>query len=112
MWIEWGLRRRKHLENWRQIAETICRRAKQLLGDVRVYVFGSIARGDWGPNSDIDILIVGNVPQDPIEIAKTRIAILETVDPDAPVELHLATPQQYENWYRRFIDKAIEICNH
>jgi len=34
-----------------------------LLGeDTRVVIFGSIIKGKWAPNSDIDILILSNKP--------------------------------------------------
>ena len=26
-----------------------------------------------------------------------------------PFEIHLITPKEYENWYKKFIDKCIEI---
>ena len=39
----------------------------------RIYLFGSVARGDAGPNSDYDIMVV--VPNDaPPELRRSRVA--------------------------------------
>jgi predicted nucleotidyltransferase len=45
MYIERGLRLREVLESWRLYVERLCQRARELLGEVRVVVFGSVARG-------------------------------------------------------------------
>jgi len=45
MYIERGLRRREVLERWRLYVKRLCWRAKELLWEVRVVVFGSVARG-------------------------------------------------------------------
>lgn len=52
--------RRRYLENWRTYATEICREARKHLDDARVVVFGGAVRGDWTPDSDIDILVVTN----------------------------------------------------
>jgi len=66
MYIEGGLRRRGVLENWRLYVERLCGKALELLGMVRVVVFGSVARGDWSADSDIDVLIISpNAPRIP-----------------------------------------------
>jgi len=56
MYVERGLRRREVLERWRLYIERLCQRAGELLGEVRVVVFGSVARGDWSADSDIECL--------------------------------------------------------
>jgi predicted nucleotidyltransferase len=45
MYVERGLRWREVLERWRLCVERLCWRAGELLGEVRVVVFGSVARG-------------------------------------------------------------------
>ncbi|ACB39449.1 nucleotidyltransferase domain-containing protein [Pyrobaculum neutrophilum] len=111
-WLEAAMRRRKYLENWRTYAAEICREARRHLGDARVVVFGSVVRGDWTPDSDIDILIISEkAPQDPTERAKINTALREAIgDYAAPFEFHYATPRQYAEWYSRFIDAKAEIC--
>jgi len=43
-----------------QLKRNLCQR----FGDdiIQLYLFGSVARGDFGPESDIDILILFNAP--------------------------------------------------
>ena len=44
------------------VLEDIVRRLVAAYRPRRVYLFGSVARGDWGPDSDYDVLVV--VPDD------------------------------------------------
>ncbi len=112
MYIEGGLRRREVLENWRLYVERLCGKALELLGVVRVVVFGSVARGDWSADSDIDVLIISpNAPEDPWERARIVVALREAASEAASLlELHIVTPEQYLRWYKKFIDVEIEIC--
>ncbi len=112
MWLEHAARRRRVLENWRAYVEAICREVRRYLEDARVLVFGSVARGDWSIDSDVDVLVISEaVPEDPLERARISVAVKEALDdPAAPIELHLATPRQYVEWYSRFIDVAVEVC--
>jgi len=41
------------------------------------------------------------------EVALLKAEIYKTVD--APVEIHVATQEQFEKWYKRFIDRLEEI---
>ena len=76
MYKERGLRRRKVLEGWRLYVERLCQRAREMLGEVRVVVFGSVARGDWSADSDIDVLVISpNAPEDTWERAKVAAAL-------------------------------------
>ena len=51
MYVERGLRWREVLERWRLYVERLCQRARELLGEVRVVVFGSVARGTGLPTA-------------------------------------------------------------
>ncbi len=76
--------------------------------DVRIILFGSSVRGDYLPDSDIDILFISSkIPKDLFAQAEIKIRIKEFF-PDAPFEIHLITPQEYENWYRNFIKGAFK----
>jgi predicted nucleotidyltransferase len=68
-----------------------------------VIIFGSAISGKRKPDSDIDILVISEkVPHDLFEQAKIRVKV-EKKFPDAPFEIHLATPNQFHNWYKNFI---------
>lgn len=62
----------------------------------RVVLFGSRARGDAGPNSDYDLLVIA----DSNEPRHRRSAPLYTLLADLPTEVELAyyTPAEVEEW--------------
>ncbi len=96
--------------NYKEIALEIKNLLSEILGDVRLFVFGSTVKGTWNVFSDIDILVVSkNSPKDPIERAKIKKLILSKYDYKAPLEIHFATPEEFENWYNRMIDVKVEI---
>src|SRR3989338_5280906 len=57
----------------------------------KIVLFGSTSIGAWHEGSDIDLLIVK-------ETSKRRLdrsdELLSVLDPDAPLELHIYTPQE------------------
>ncbi|MCL2054114.1 MAG: nucleotidyltransferase domain-containing protein [Oscillospiraceae bacterium] len=59
------------------ISERVLRAAKDVLGDklVQVYLYGSYARGDYDSESDIDFLILADVPQE--EACRQRNSVSE-----------------------------------
>jgi len=72
--------------------------------DVKVLLFGSIVRGDWGPNSDIDVLIISHkLLPDWEENSWIRTKIKSAISFYSPFQIHLARPEEYENWYKSFI---------
>lgn len=79
-------------------ARKIKRTAQKILGDVEVYVFGSALRGDYIPGaSDIDILIVGKVPESVSERSRITAKILKEIgDFFSPFEIHYANEKSFE----------------
>ncbi len=65
-----------------------------------------MVRGRYIAESDIDIMVVTtNIGRKYEVMAKVYRTI------DAPIELHIVTPELYNIWYRRFIseNEIIEI---
>ncbi len=83
---------------------------QESLSDVKVLIFGSVVRGNYKPNSDIDILVISSLmPEGPFAQAEFKLRIKEQF-PDAPFEIHLITPAEYNSWYKNFIkDEFIEV---
>ena len=56
-----------HVEDYRQkrkeITETLSRELHKLPLDIEVWLYGSEARGDSRPDSDIDLLVLFNQPE-------------------------------------------------
>jgi predicted nucleotidyltransferase len=112
MHVERGLRQREVLENWRLYVERLCGKARELLGEVTIVAFGSVVRGDWSADSDIDVLVISpSAPEDPWERARVALALREAAGEAAPLlELHIVKPEQYAGWYKRFIDAEEAVC--
>lgn len=74
--------------------------------ECRVILFGSVARGDYRPDSDVDVLVITRrvKPGDPEDRARVSEAIYGFLGFRSPIELHVVTPEEYEGWYRHFID--------
>ena len=66
--------------------------------DAKVYVFGSVVRGEATALSDIDILVVTKMIERKYEM---MVKVYKAVE--EPVELHIVTEDLLERWYKRFI---------
>ncbi len=92
-----------HLRRWRSYAEAVARAACDVVGEARVYVVGSIARGTYTVLSDIDVLVV--VPRGRVRRGLVRDIMLRAMDSyglpwDAPVELHIVEEGEEEAYLR------------
>jgi predicted nucleotidyltransferase len=102
--------REKCIHNLNKYLKIIKKRAKKILGeDTRVYLFGSFLRKDFGPRSDIDILVVSsNAPTETGKKSEILIYLEKGFPAYHPFEIHLTTPEIFENWYKKFIKKDIK----
>lgn len=64
-----------------------------------------LRKGGSRPDSDIDIFVITTAD----EFAVYRAAAKAVGRGPHPFEIHVATPQEYESWYRRFIDVWREV---
>ncbi|OYT40281.1 MAG: hypothetical protein B6U89_02725 [Desulfurococcales archaeon ex4484_58] len=106
-WVKYHFR---HIANWRRYAEIIASTAKDLIGDVKVYVIGGVAEDRVTVLSDIDILIV--VPDDLFR-ENLSVEILDKAIEkyglpwDAPVQLHIVKRSEASKYFSR--GRVIEI---
>ncbi len=102
--------RLKWLRNYVKAARKVKRIAEGLFGNARVFVFGSVVRGDYTAASDIDVLVVLSESPEPTKAAELRARVYFEM-PDAPVEVHITTEEKFKGWYMRFIkpDELIEV---
>ena len=56
-------------------------------------IFGSLARGEWGVGSDVDIVIIVESSEDPFV---RRSARYDTTDLPVPVDLLVYTEKEWE----------------
>jgi len=100
---------RKYYENYRAYADRIKVVVKKHDPDARVILFGSIIRGNARPDSDIDVLVVTKLAGNVDERMRLRVSIAREIGECTPFEIHIVTPEEYEEWYRRFIDRYVEV---
>ena len=102
--------RRRILRNLEDILIKIRDLSREEDDEAKTLLFGSIVEGNFRPDSDIDILIISEKASDPMWRARLRIKIYKEVGGRDFLELHIVTPYEYDNWFRRFIkDKYIEV---
>lgn len=87
-----------YLRNYMATAKAIKEIVTRIDPEAEVYVFGSVVRGEYTAASDIDILIVTKHIESKYELMVNVYKYVE-----APMELHVTTPQLFEKWYKRFI---------
>ena len=110
--IETLTRRRRMLEEWGVWAERIAGVAREVLPGARVYVVGSIVRGDYVASSDVDILIVSeNAPESARERARIKASIEEHLGLPYyhPFEIHILKPSEATNYLRRTGGHIVEV---
>ncbi|CCC81852.1 nucleotidyltransferase domain-containing protein [Thermoproteus tenax] len=91
-------------ETWRYLS-AIKEAVWRVDPDAWVLAFGSFVRGDFRPDSDVDVLVVTTADK----FAVYRAAADAVGRGPHPFEIHVAIPQEYESWYRRFIDAWQEV---
>ncbi|MEO0232775.1 MAG: nucleotidyltransferase domain-containing protein [candidate division WOR-3 bacterium] len=103
--------KRKYFENYLEYCKKIKKISEELLGSVKVLVFGSVVKGKWTPASDIDVLIISeNLSENWEDNRLIRTKIKSRIGLFTPFQLHLITKSQYENWFKRFIrEDFIEV---
>jgi len=102
-------RRKWYFENLDRMAEIIRGVLAKYFREYEIYLFGSVAEGDYTMASDIDILIVSNeMPKQASKRSEIAAKIYEAIGLDAPVELHMANFEEFQ-WYRRFMRKYVRL---
>jgi len=103
-------------EKWREYFKNPVRFAKIIKNialkydeKAKIILFGSIVKNTSGPESDIDVLVITNLARDTTRRIKLRTEIMKTLGEDTPFEIHIVTVDEYRNWFRRFLDKYVEI---
>ncbi len=96
----------KYFKDYRVYCQILKGKAEELIGELKVIVFGSVVRGDFTPNSDIDVLIISdNLPESYEERVKIKVALKSSMERLNPFQLHLVTPKEFDEYYKPFIKK-------
>ena len=89
------------VEDWKVWAKKVVNAAKTIMPDARVYVFGSVIRGEATGGSDVDMLIVSqNIPGKVLEQSGIKVKIEEMAGLPIyhPFEIHLASKDESEQY--------------
>ena len=100
---------RKYYEKPLEYAEKIKSIVRKLDPEAKVILFGSIVKGGMRPDSDIDVLIITRLASNVNTRMKLRVSIAREIGDCTPFEMHIVTLEEYESWYKKFIDKQVEV---
>ena len=100
--LETMLERAHMLRSWRQLAKRVAKAVRELYSNARVYLAGSVARGEWVAASDIDIVVVLDHEPTMREAAQLIAYVWEKLDlpPSHPIEIHVVGPKTLEKYKR------------
>ncbi|MCD6535830.1 MAG: nucleotidyltransferase domain-containing protein [Thaumarchaeota archaeon] len=107
--IEDAEERKRFFEDFLRYAEKVKEVVRRRDPNAKIIVFGSVVRGDVRPDSDIDLLIITDLAEKLDERIRLRMEIMKILGEGSPFEIHIITAEEYENWYRRFIDQTLEL---
>ncbi|MBO3839933.1 MAG: nucleotidyltransferase domain-containing protein [Candidatus Brockarchaeota archaeon] len=99
------------VKNWRKHAMYIAKAARSFLPNSKIYVFGSVVKGEYTGGSDVDVLIVSKeVPRSNLERVKIRMMIEEfaSLPPYHPFEFHIVDEEEGK-WYFSKIKEMVEF---
>jgi len=98
-----------YFENIGRVVEVIRAVLDERFERYEVYLFGSVAEGDYTMASDIDILVVSDdTPRRVSERSEILARIYGALGLDVPVEVHLVDRGGFE-WYKRFMRKYVRL---
>jgi len=109
--LKYRMKLMKLLNEWVKWSKRIADASKEILGECKVFVFGSVVEEKAVGGSDVDILIVYNkLP----ESKRERAEIIAKIEEEAelplyhPFEIHLVNEEEAK-WYFRHINKFVRI---
>ncbi len=112
--LEMMIRTNDMIKNHKKYLKKIESSIKTILNDTQVYLFGSILRGDLVAGSDIDILIIADVPKKHLK----RAEIIAEIEENAglplshPFEFHLLTQEELNTWIKIYKFKFQKISSY
>ena len=90
------------IKNYRKYLKNIESSIKTILKDPQIFLFGSIIDGNLVAGSDIDILVIANVPKKHL----IRAELIAEIEENAglplshPFEFHLLTQEEVNTWIK------------
>jgi len=94
------IKTKEMIKNHRKYLKTINKNIKIVLRESQIYLFGSILEGNLVAASDIDILIIADIPKSHLKRAEIVANIEEKsgLPLSHPFEFHLLTQEEFDKW--------------
>ena len=94
------IKAKEMIKNHKEYLKIINKNIHLVLKESQIYLFGSIIEGNLVAASDIDILIIAEVPKKHLKRAEIIASIEEKsgLPPSHPFEFHLLTQQEFDIW--------------
>ncbi len=115
MWkiFEVGKERYEILKNYRSYLDKIAEHVSEILGESDIFLFGSILEDEFVAASDVDILIISEIPKSHKKRAEIIASIEEKMNLPLvhPFEIHLLNPEEFEQMRCIYNDLKLEKIN-
>ncbi|NVM18706.1 MAG: nucleotidyltransferase domain-containing protein [Candidatus Lokiarchaeota archaeon] len=102
------------IKNHKKYLNTIYKNINLVLKESQIYLFGSIIEGNLVAASDIDILIIADVPKNHLKRAEIVANIEEKsgLPLSHPFEFHLLTQEEFNKWIEIYKIKFEDISSY
>lgn len=101
VYIEYSRELEEFYGKLREVLLSVKGEVRSIAPTAEVYLFGSVAKGEFTAASDVDILVVlESFEEVNVYALKARI---KSKYRSYPIELHVTDRSTFERWYRRFI---------
>ena len=94
------IKTKEMIKNHKKYLKTISKNVNLALNNPQIYLFGSILEGNLVAASDIDILVIANIPKSHLKRADIIAQIEEKsgLPLSHPFEFHLLTQEEFDKW--------------
>lgn len=102
------------IDNHKKYLKRIYKSVNKILPESKVYLFGSILKRNLVGGSDIDILIIADIPRNHLK----RAEIISEIEEDAllpfihPFEFHLLTQEELDVWHSIYKLKILRLIDY
>ena len=108
------IKTKEMIKNHKEYLKIINKNIKLVLNESQIYLFGSIIEGNLVAASDIDILIIAEVPKKHLKRAEIVANIEEKsgLPLSHPFEFHLLTQEEFDTWSEIYKIKFEDISSY
>jgi len=108
------IKTKEMIKNHKKYLKTINKNIKLVLRESQIYLFGSILEGNLVAASDIDILIIADIPKSHLKRAEIIANIEEKsgLPLNHPFEFHLLTQEEFDTWSEIYKIKFEDISSY